>query len=59
MPIHGSSGRKWAMGKNKVRIWELLGLAAVLIAAKIFSRKKPKALPGPVIDVKESREESA
>ncbi len=46
------------MGKNKVRVWELLGLAAVLIAAKIFSQKKPKALPGPVIDVKESREES-
>ncbi len=46
------------MGKNKVRIWELLGLAAVLIAAKIFSRKKTKALPGPVMDVKESREES-
>ncbi len=41
------------MNKNKVRIWQLLGLAAVVIAAKAYSDKKPKALPGAVIDAKE------
>ncbi len=41
------------MKKDKVRIWQLLGLAAVVIAAKVYSDKKPKVLPGAVIDAKE------